>query len=313
MARKPRLHIPGGFYHVMIRGNGGQDIFFDTDDRSHFYLLLQAGLSRYDHRIHGFCCMPNHVHLLIQVGGEPLSKIMQNLSFRYTRWVNKRQKRMGHLFQGRFKAILVDADSYMLELVRYIHLNPVRAGLVNKVDKYPWSSHVVYSGKDSLPWLTTDWVYGHFSRQRAACIRQYNNFIGDGVGEKYRKEFHVGNRGGQILGEDKFVEAVLNELDIRPVKLVSFEKIVKLVCEICEVDEKSLSTPSRERKLSEARGIIAWCVAKEKSATLTSVAQYFNRDLSAMSFAVRRIEGHKHKSLSLREKLRLLDKSIIQA
>jgi len=128
MARKPRLHVPGGLYHVILRGNGGQDIFFDDEDRYHLYLLLQHGVERYGHRIHGFCCMTNHIHLAIQVADEPLSGIMQNLSFRYTRWINKKQARTGHLFQGRYKSILVDADSYVLELVRYLHLNPVRAG-----------------------------------------------------------------------------------------------------------------------------------------------------------------------------------------
>ncbi len=170
MARKPRIHLPGGFYHVVLRGNGGQDIFFSAEDRNHFFLLMQRGISRYGHRVHGFCCMTNHVHLLIQVADEPLSKIMQNLSFRYTRWINKHQKRMCHLFQGRFKAILIDADEHLLELIRYIHLNPVRAGLVKQVDDYVWSSHHAYMGKETLPWLTTDWVYGYFSHQRAACI-----------------------------------------------------------------------------------------------------------------------------------------------
>ena len=122
MARKPRLHVPGGVYHVMLRGNGGQDIFFDAEDRSHLYLLIQQGVERYRHRIHGFCCMPNHLHLVIQVKEAPLSQIMQNLAFRYTRWINTKHTRSGHVFQGRYKAILVEADRYLLELVRYIHL-----------------------------------------------------------------------------------------------------------------------------------------------------------------------------------------------
>ena len=110
MARQPRLHVAGGVYHVMVRGNGGQDIFFEKGDRSHLYLLLQQGLERYGHRVHGFCCMPNHIHFVIQVQDLPLSQIMQNLSFRYTRWINTQLTRRGHLFQGRYKAILVDAD-----------------------------------------------------------------------------------------------------------------------------------------------------------------------------------------------------------
>jgi len=128
----------------MLRSNAGQAIFYNDEDRYHLYLLLQEGMSRYGHRIHGFCLMSNHVHLAVQVGEEPLSKIMQNLSFRYTRWVNRKQKRIGHLFQGRYKAILVEQDSYLLELVRYIHLNPVRAKMVRQPSAYSWSG--VFNG-----------------------------------------------------------------------------------------------------------------------------------------------------------------------
>ncbi|HDZ62059.1 MAG TPA: transposase, partial [Nitrospirae bacterium] len=124
MARKSRLHYIGAVYHVMVRGNGGQDIFADDEYRCRFHLLLQEGVEKFGHRIHAFCLMGNHVHLAVQVGEKPLSRIMQHLCFRYTQWVNSRQKRVGHLFQGRYKAIVVDADAYLVELVRYIHLNP---------------------------------------------------------------------------------------------------------------------------------------------------------------------------------------------
>jgi len=141
MTRKSRIHYPGAVYHVILRGNGGEDIFFARQDRTRFYLLLQEGVERYGHRIHAFCCMTNHVHLAIQVAEISLAKIIQNVSFRYTRHINKRKKRIGHLFQGRYKALLIDAETYLLELVRYIHLNPVRAGIVHKPDEYPWSGH----------------------------------------------------------------------------------------------------------------------------------------------------------------------------
>jgi putative transposase len=105
MIRKPRLHVPGGLYHVRLRGNGEQDIFSDDEDRYHLYLLIQQGVERYGYRVHGFCCMTNPIHLAIQVAEDPLSGIMQNLSFRYTRWINNKQARMGHLFQGRYKGV----------------------------------------------------------------------------------------------------------------------------------------------------------------------------------------------------------------
>jgi len=128
MARKPRLHYPGALYHVILRGNARQDIFITDEDRYRFYLFVQEGLERYGHRVLAFCLMTNHIHLAIQVADVPLSRIMQNLTFRYTRWFNWRSKRIGHLFQGRYKAILVDADSYLLELAAYIHLEKVGSG-----------------------------------------------------------------------------------------------------------------------------------------------------------------------------------------
>jgi len=170
MARKPRLHVVGGVYHVMVRGNGGQDIFFEKGDRFHLYLLIQEGLERYGHRVHGFCCMPNHIHFVMQVQDTPLSQILHNLSFRYTRWINTQQARSGPVFQGRYKAILVDADQYLLQLIRYIHLNPVRAGLVKDPVAYPWSSHRAYLGREELPWLSKDWVLSYFTKRLGSLL-----------------------------------------------------------------------------------------------------------------------------------------------
>ena len=158
MARKPRVHCPGALYHVMLRGNGGQEIFFSQEDRFRFYLLVQEDIERYGHKVHAFCLMTTHVHLAIQVGEIGLPRIIQNLAFRYTRWGNWRQSRTGHLFQGRYKAVLVDADTYLLELTRYIHLNPVRSGIVRIPEDYPWSGHRAYLGLETIPWLTTEWV-----------------------------------------------------------------------------------------------------------------------------------------------------------
>ena len=122
MARKPRIHYAGAVYHVIVRGNARQQIFSEAVDYLRFLRFIGEGVKKYGHRIHAFCLMPNHIHMAIQVGDISLSRIMQNLCFRYTQWVNRRQDRVGHLFQGRYKAVLVNADSYLLELVRYIHV-----------------------------------------------------------------------------------------------------------------------------------------------------------------------------------------------
>src|SRR3990172_2466665 len=252
MARKPRIHLPGGIYHVMLRGNGGHEIFFDDEDRYHLYLLLQEGISRYGHRIYGFCCMPNHLHFAVQAAEVPLSKIMQNLSFRYTRWINKRQKRIGHLFQGRYKAILVDRDSYLLELVRYIHLNPVRARLVRDPAAYRWSGHRAYLGREDIPWLTTDTVLSQLAHTASAARRRYVAFIEAGKGEGHRPEFHGGAEDTRVLGNDRFVEKVIGIVTDRKTPPMSLARLIKGVCRTCGVKERDLTGPSRERTLSRA-------------------------------------------------------------
>ncbi|MDD2338294.1 MAG: transposase [Geobacteraceae bacterium] len=130
MARKPRIHYPGAVYHVILRGNSGDPIFFEDRDRYRLYLILQHAVEKFRCRIHGFCFMTNPIHIVMQTGEIPLSRIMQNISIRYTKWINFTRSRTGHLFQGRDKAFPLDADEYLHELIRYVHLNPVRVEIV---------------------------------------------------------------------------------------------------------------------------------------------------------------------------------------
>lgn len=313
MARKPRLHENGGVYHVMLRGNGGQNIFFDGDDHYHFYLLLQQGIARYGHRIHGFCLMSNHVHLAIQVGEEPLAKIMQNLSFRYTRWVNRKQKRIGHLFQGRYKAIMVDRDAYLLELVRYIHLNPVRANLVRQPQTYAWSGHRTYLGQEALPWLTTDWVLSQFGARRAASRKHYEAFMHEGRSEGRRDEFHRGGDNDQrVLGDDRFAEQMLNKSSI-PAKRITLDKLIKIVGRDYRLTESDLASAGRERQASEARCVIGWLAQKSGQATLTEVGKRFGRDVTTLSRGVRQLELKAKISKALAKRMENFNNAIMQA
>jgi len=162
MARRQRFHTPSASYHIMLRGNDGQPIFISEGDRVRMCLLLQQGVERFGHNVEAFCLMTNHIHLAVQVGDISVSRIMHHLAFRYTRYFNRQYKRIGHLFQGRFKSVLVDDATYLKELVRYIHLNPVRANLVKNPLNYSWSSHRAYVGLDRFVWLTTNRVLKKF-------------------------------------------------------------------------------------------------------------------------------------------------------
>lgn len=289
MARKPRIHLPGGLYHVIFRGNAGQPVFLNDDDRFRFYLLLQEGTARFGYRVHAFCLMTNHIHLALQCGDIPLQRGMQNLSFRYTRWVNWRTKRTGHLFQGRYKAVLVDSDGYLLELVRYIHLNPVRVGMVKAPGDYPWSSHHAYLGKEPLPWLTTEWALGQFGKSVATARTCYVNFVLDGLGEGHRPEFHGnGETDPRLLGDDSFLERCLVGSDRLPLRL-NAQEIVAEVCRTYVIDEAVIKTASQNRKSAEARAVAAWLAKELGCGTLSEVGLLVNRDVGSMSSAVRRL------------------------
>ena len=289
MARKPRIHFPGALYHVLFRGNAGQPVFACDADRYRFFLLLQEGTCRFGYRVHAFCLMDNHIHLVLQAGDLPLSKGMQNLAFRFTRWMNFRQGRSGHLFQGRYKAILVDADAYLLELVRYLHFNPVRAAMVGRPSEYPWSSHRAYLGEETLPWLTTDLVLAQFHNKMAQARRAYTEFMAEGAGEGHRREFHFGSHEGRLLGDDRFASQVLAQAEEAPCAPVDADELKKVVLRQFGCTMQELATRSQRQPLARARAALGWLAVQTGAATLTEAGQWVGRDVVTMSAAVRRL------------------------
>ena len=250
--------------------------------------------------------MTNHIHLAIQVGDIPLSRGMQNLSFRYTRWINWREKKTGHLFQGRYKAVLVDGDRYLLELIRYIHLNPVRAGMVEAPEDYPWSGHRAYLDKEVLPWLTTDWMLGQFGKSVASARDRYLSFIGDGLGEEHRPEFHgKGGEDSRLLGDDSFVDKCLSGSEGIPPRLTARE-IVEKVCRVYDLAEAELKTQSQSRNTSEARAVAAWLARELGCATLSDIAKLVNRDVGSISSAVRRLSNRMQQTRDMAERMQSL-------
>lgn len=304
MARKPRIHLDGALYHVMLRGNGGQSIFLLDEDRDAFEELVAEGVTRFGHRIHAYCWMGNHVHLAVQVAETPLSKIMQNLAFRYTRFINRREKRIGHLFQGRFKALLVDANSYLLELVRYIHLNPVRGNLVADPADYAWSGHSAYLGKSHKEWLTTEWVLSQFATSTGAARQRYESFVRAGLHEGHREEFHRERAEGAILGEDHFVEAIVSRQAQCNGRRAAPEAILRAVAKVWDVDEAVLRSPSRARALTEVRAAAAYLVAEHGDGTLTALGKLLNRDVSSLSVGAKALRAALPDSPRLRRKVR---------
>jgi len=204
MARPLRLEFPDAIYHVTARGNAQSAVFHDDEDRELFLVCLGEVVVRFGWLCHAYCLMDNHYHLLIETPDGNLSLGMRQLNGVYTQRFNRRHGRVGHLFQGRFKAIVVDRDSYLLELCRYVVLNPIRAAMVKHIEQYPWSSYPATMGLAACPdWISTDWLLGQFGKRRAIAQRRYADFVAEGVG---LSSPWSAVRGQALLGSEVFVE-----------------------------------------------------------------------------------------------------------
>src|SRR3990167_3387995 len=204
MARPLRIEYEEAVYHVTSRGNARDNIFSDGHDKEKFLEELDSVIKRYNWLCHAYCLMDNHYHLLIETPDANLSIGMRQLNGVYTQVYNRRHKRPGHIFQGRYKAILIQKENYLLELCRYVALNPVRAKIVKKPEDWKWSSYLATGGLRKTPeYLTIDWVLGQFGSKRQAAQKRYKKFVMEGISkESPWREI----RGQIILGGEGFVE-----------------------------------------------------------------------------------------------------------
>ncbi len=203
MSRPIRIEFPDALYHVTARGDRREDVFDDDQDRLSFLEILEQVITQFNWICYAWCLMDNHYHLLIQTPDGNLSKGMRQLNGVYTQASNRRHQRVGHLFQGRFKAILVDSDAYLLELARYVVLNPVRAGIVRKPADWRWSSYRSSVGLEpATPWLTEDGLLSLFAKRRSLAQQRYAQFVIEGI----KADSPWVNLKGQVfLGDEQFV------------------------------------------------------------------------------------------------------------
>jgi putative transposase len=211
MSRPLRLEIAGGLYHVTSRGDRREEIYQDDDDREAWLAILAQCCERFNWRIHAWCQMSNHYHLIIETVEGNLSAGMRQLNGVYTQAVNRRHRRVGHVFQGRYKAILVERDSYLLELSRYVVLNPVRAKMVKHTSQWPWSSyHATIGTAPRAEWLHTDWLLSQFGTQPKRQVERYAEFVQQGV---RGVDVWAALKGQVYLGGDVFVETMRQRLE----------------------------------------------------------------------------------------------------
>jgi len=211
MARPLRLEFPGALYHVTSRGDGRKDAYVDDSDRESWLDVLGEACERFNWMVHAYCLMTNHYHVLLETPDGNLSRGMRQLNGVYTQRFNRANGRVGHLFQGRYKAVIVQKDAYLMELARYIVLNPVRARMVRSAREWPWSSYRATAGQKACPaWLSRDWLLAAFARKLSVAENAYRAFVSQGRGqaspwEKLKNQLY--------LGSDQFVEQMQGLLE----------------------------------------------------------------------------------------------------
>lgn len=289
MPRRARTHVAGGIYHVILRGNAREPIFFRTIDRDRLNDLFAEGLARYQCRLHAFCWMTNHLHAAIQVSDQPLSGLMCWLGSRYARYINRERNRTGHLFERRHRADLVSDDEYLLNLVRYIHNNPVKAGLVKDAGQYRWSSHRCYLGQDTLAWVTTRPVLSCFSHSVAQARLQYRQFMTAYTEWAPATVARNEEAANERLEPDELAMPCAPHADT---DLSSrLDAIVEAFCTAAEISSAMVVGPGRQREAARVRGLICSEALSSGAATLSELAAYFGRAPDVISRSITRHGG----------------------
>lgn len=282
MARRPRLHVPGGCYHVTLRGNHREAIFSTEQDRHVLNRIVGEVIDKCDARIHAFCWMTNHLHMLIQVPNLPLGDIVRRIAQRYAKYRHRQLKTGGHLFERRHGAKLVEVDSYFLTALKYIHLNPVSADIVTEPSCYPWTSHHAFLGSKVIPWLTTDFGLSLFSQDRACARAAYRRFMRESLSEDERKAIEESNSGSsEVIGTDSYVERIRNAT-FSPRSSTTLEELVDRICTEYDTTLELLLSSQRSRDISSIRAELASRAIDGRIASLSEVARLLRRNPSSI-------------------------------
>jgi len=286
MPRRLRVHQPGGFYHVTLRGNHQRDIFHTDNDRMLLNTIVARVLPIFDTRLHGYCWMTNHIHLLIQVGARPLANPMRDIAAGFARAMQRKCETTGHFFERRYHATLVDADAYLLELIRYIHLNPVRAGLAPDASNYRWTSHHVYIGARVEPWVTTEFVLGMFSQDRAHAVSAYRRFLASPADTSWAESMSSNGGDAMALGNGRVASREQNT-SVIPVGRQTLTELISEACDRFQLEPVRLVSPVRDAYLTKVRAWIAFQAVSRQVAPLAEVARVLGRDESTLRYAIR--------------------------
>ncbi len=320
MPRGSRIDAAGAVQHIMVRGVERAKIFESDADRDQFIQRLSGILSDTKTTCYAWSLMPNHFHLLLRTGETPISTVMRRLLTGYAIGFNRRHRRTGHLFQNRFKSVLCQEDAYLLELVRYIHLNPVRAGVVKdlkELDRYPYSGHSVLMGTLTNTWQEIDGILIMFGKRRSSARQAYRSFVEKGIEQGRRPELAGGGlirsaegwealkalrrektyqrSDERILGDGDFVNRVLAEareaLEKRHALLaegIDLNNIVFRVSELMGVKPEDVWAKGKYPRIVDARGLFCYWAVRELGVSMADMARQLGLSIPAMSKSVRR-------------------------
>ena len=323
MPRQARLDIPGALHHIMIRGINKSVIFRNKEDKKRFLQRLGQAVQASKSSICAWVLMDNHIHLLFRSGQEGMSTVMRKVLTWYAQYYNRRHKRTGHLFENRYKSILCDEDLYLHALVRYIHLNPVRAKIIKtlkELDQYPWSGHRAIIEKSAYPWMDYDTVLARFADTKKKAITKYREYMEEGLEMGHNPHFSGGglirSQGGwsqvlsmrrkgqkeeydeRILGSGDFVNRILKdaeEKEIRQIKLrrsgLTLVKMIQDECKKGQVSHKELEGGSRRAKVSLVRAEVARRGVNELGLSAAEIARHLGVATSSITRAIGRMEN----------------------
>ena len=305
MARPLRVEFPGALYHVIARGNERKSIYRDDEDRQRYLDRLAFYREKFSFQLLAYCLMDNHVHLAIETGKAPLSRIMAGLQSSYTQYFNWRHARVGHLFQGRYKAFLVEEDPYGLALIRYIHENPVRAKVVERAEDYAWSSDRYYRRGKGPEWLDLDRVLRMLGTRRSAAVREYRRLMRETVVEPYED---VASWGQVIKGDEAFAERVLQRVGEPAAmrKALAIENVARAVGLSERLTVAAMRSASRARSESLGCFLTALVARDVGGISIAKTARYFGRDASAMVRGVATLEKTSERDTRLRRRIHAL-------
>jgi len=310
MARPLRIIFPDAFYHITARGNERKAVFKSKRDREKFLEYLKTASERYDAVIHAFCMLDNHYHLLLETPCGNLSQIMRHINGAYTTYFNVKRARSGHLFQGRYKAILVERDEYAKELSRYIHLNPVRAKLVEAPEDYVWSSYNFYIGQKKSPqWLRREFILGYFGNKASASQDDYRKFVQSLVGQEYDSPLKE-VVGSVLLGGQDFINFIKQKfissrkLDKDLPALRQLVPRISMEVIFAEVDSIFVQDPAFSRNLQ------IYLCHRYTGEKLKSIGNHFGISESAVSHAGKRARGQIELDRKLKKKVLTIEKKL---